>query len=53
MQDVINLLKEMIISIPGIPKASGKQLSAPKHLTFSRKIGVSNVEIKLPAFIEK
>ena len=40
-----------IIKAAGTPKASGKQVSCPSH-SWLLKIGVKNVEIKLPALIE-
>lgn len=36
----------------GTPKASGKQSFLPKHWTSSRKTGVKNVDIRLPALID-
>ncbi len=44
---------ETIISAAGTPKAKGKHEFSPKHLTSFRKLGVKNVEIIDPAFIEK
>ena len=39
--------------IAGIPKASEKQVSSPKHWTSCLRIGVRAVEMREPALMEK
>lgn len=44
---------EVAIKTAGRPNPSGKQSNIPIHLTFSRRSGVTSVEMKDPKLIEK
>ena len=44
---------ETTMSMAGMPNASEKHESSPKHFTFSRSSGVRKVEMSEPALIEK
>lgn len=47
------IMIDVIMRIPGTPKASEKQSSESKHLTSSRRIGVIIVDTNDPEFTAK
>lgn len=47
------LQSDVTIRKAGTPNASEKQLLSPKHLTSWRRMGVREVEKRLPALMEK